>query len=422
MLSNSGVVFVGMTIGNIFSYLFNMTMGRMLGPVDYGELTLLLSFFTLASVACGAITTIIMRYSGELFFSKLYGALNKFYNFMIKNVAIMATALAFMVLILAKPIANFFSISNWVNILPIIGAIICIFLLTVNKGLLQGMQRFASVSFLGAFEYILRFALALSFVTVGWKLFGAMFGLSLATVFAYIASIWLIRKLNLTNLAKADKSSVSFNKKEMISYGMPVLISSIMLALSLNMDIFLVKRYFSAEEAGLYAAISVIAKIILYVGSPIISVMFPMISEQRAKGEKHYQIFFFSLILTLLLSLMVLGVYSLAPGTVIKILYGTKYITFYYLLPQIGLAFLFYSLINLMTNYYMAIKNFVFVWFYLITIVMQIVAVTLWHSELLIVIRIFVLSFAFLFALMTGYYVLIKQKQIKSYIMGRDEQ
>lgn len=421
MLSNSGIVFVGMTIGNIFSYLFNMTMGRMLGPVDYGELTLLLSFFTLASVACGAITTIIMRYSGELFFSKSYGALNKFYNFMIKNVAIMATALAFMVLILAKPIADFFSVSNWVNILPIIGAIICIFLLTVNKGLLQGMQRFVSVSFLGAFEYILRFILALSFVTVGWKLFGAMFGLSLATVFAYISSIWLIQKLKLSNLAKADKSSVSFNKKEMISYGMPVLVSSIMLVLSLNMDIFLVKRYFSAEEAGLYSAISVIAKIILYIGSPIISVMFPMISEQRAKGEKHYQIFFFSLILTLLLSLLVLGVYSLAPGTVIKILYGTKYTAFYYLLPQIGLAFLFYSLINLMTNYYMAIKNFVFVWFYLITIIMQIVAVTLWHSELLIVIRIFVFSFAFLFALMTGYYVLIKQKQIKSYIMGRDE-
>lgn len=149
--------------------------------------------------------------------------------------------------------------------------------------------------------------------------------------------------------------------------------------------------------------------------------MFPMISEHRAKGEKHYKVFFFSLILTLLLSLLVLGIYSIAPGTVIKILYGTKYTPYYALLPQIGLAFLFYSLVNLMTNYYMAIKNFTFVWFYLATLVLQIVAVSMWHSELFIITRIFVLSFALLFALMLGYYAFVKKEQLKAFISGNYE-
>lgn len=421
LLSNSLIVFIGMTIGNIFSYLFNMVMGRMLGPSGYGELTVLLSFFMVASVASGAILTITMRYSGELYFSKSYLALKKFYDFIFKNVIYLSAILVLVILVLIKPIATFFSITSWLTILPILVAVIFILILTVNKGFLQGVQRFSSVSYLGAIEMFMRFAFGLALVYVGWHIYGALVGITVATILAYVISIFSVRKVDL----KKEQGVIDdkpFDKKEMLGYGLPVLFSSIMLILSLNMDIFLVKHYFSSNDAGLYAAVSVISKIILYVGSPIISVMFPMISEHRAKGEKHYKVFLFSLVLTLLLSLLVLGVYTIAPGTVIKILYGPKYTALYSLLPEIGLAFLFYSLVNLMSNYYMAIKDFTYVWFYAITIILQIVAVSIWHSDLLVFARIFIFSFALLFAVMMVYYTIIKRSQIKELILGRHEE
>lgn len=420
LLSNSFIVFTGMTIGNIFSYLFNMFMGRMLGPEGYGELTVLLSFFMVASVANGAILTITMRYSGELYFSKNYESLRKFYNFMQKNVIYLSLAIVLLLLIFLKPVAAFFSISSWLTLLPVLAAVLFILVLTVNKGFLQGVQRFTAVSYIGAIELILRFVIGFVLVYAGWQIYGALAGITLATILAFIISIFAIKKVDLTAQTNANQTA-GFDKKEMISYGLPVLISSIMLILSLNMDIFLVKHYFSASDAGLYAAISVISKIILYIGSPVISVMFPMISEQRAKGEKHYKVFLFSLLLTLAVSLLVLGVYSIAPGSVIKILYGTKYTAYYNLLPEIGLAFLFYSLVNLMTNYYMAIKDFAYVWFYAIIMILQIVAVYFWHSDLLTVVRIFIFSFALLFAIMMIYYTIIKRSQIKELIMGNYE-
>ena len=133
----------------------------------------------------------------------------------------------------------------------------------------------------------------------------------------------------------------------MLSYSWPTLLASILLAVSINLDIILVKHYFPAEEAGLYAAVSTIGKIILYATGPIVSVMFPMISEQTAKKEKHYKIFLLSLTMTLVGALIILGIYVIAPGKVISILYGGTYASLYYLLPQVGVAVLFYALINL---------------------------------------------------------------------------
>jgi O-antigen/teichoic acid export membrane protein len=64
LFKGSTIIFIGAIIGGLFSYLFNMLMGRMLGPVHYGELTALLSLSMIVTVAGGAITTVAMRYSG----------------------------------------------------------------------------------------------------------------------------------------------------------------------------------------------------------------------------------------------------------------------------------------------------------------------------------------------------------------------
>ena len=127
------------------------------------------------------------------------------------------------------------------------------------------------------------------------------------------------------------------------------------------------------------------------------------------------------MLFTLVGALVILGVYMIMPGKIISILYGEKFVSFYNYLPEVGMIFLFYSLINLMANYYMAIKDFFFVWFYAASIVALIIAVALSHSTLTMVIREMIVVFAIQFALMTAYYLYQKRAQLSLMLKGEYE-
>jgi len=288
----------------------------------------------------------------------------------------------------------------------------------VNRGVLQGAQKFTAVSFIGILEMSLRLVLGILLVKLGFAVSGALLAIVVATVVSYFATFIPIKPI-FKNL-DSDKASKNhlFDKTEILKYSWPALLTSLLLIVALQMDIILVKHYFSPADAGVYAAISSIGKIVLYITAPIISVMFPMITEKTVSGERHYKLLFFSMLFVIIGSLLVLGIYVVAPAKVIGILYGQQYISLYYLLPEIGLAILLYSLINLFANYYLVVKDFRFLWFFLLAIAGSVTTISLYHPSLVIVVRILILYFGLLFASMMGYYLFSKKEQIGAFIRG----
>jgi O-antigen/teichoic acid export membrane protein len=288
----------------------------------------------------------------------------------------------------------------------------------VNKGILQGAQRFYAVSGIGVLEMTVRLILGILLVKIGFAVSGALAAIVIATAVSYFATFISIKPLFKKTASKPNH--ITFDKKDILNYSLPALISATMLVIALNLDILLIKHYFAPAEAGMYAAISTIAKIILYATSPIVSVMFPMISEKTVNGERHYKLLFFSMAFVIVGSLLVLGLYVIAPAKIIGLLYGAEYVSAYQLLPEIGLAVLFYSLINLLANYYMVIKDFRFLWFFIIDVLALLIAILFFHSSILIVVRLIVLFFGLLFASLMLYYLFSKKEQIKSFLRGDD--
>lgn len=419
LFSNSLIVIIGTLVASVFSYLFNMLMGRYLGPEQYGEMAALMSLLMIVSVAGGAISTIVMRYSGELYSAGKIKALEKLFAFFSRYVYYLAFAIIIVLVVFIRPIANYFSITNLVPVVIAFSSLIFGLVIMVNRGLLQGTQKFVSVSLVSILEMSLRLVLGILLVKIGFEVSGALLAIVLATAISYLFSFFPIKSI--FRDIKKDKFSKNhiFDKKEILNYSLPALISAVLLMIALNVDIILIKHYFPPVEAGTYAAISTIAKIILYVTSPIATVMFPMISERTIKGDKHYSIFLFSVLFVVVGSLLILGVYVIAPAKVISILYGQQYIGYYYLLPEVGLAFVLYSLINLMVNYYLVVKNFVYLWFFALIILAEVVAISFFHSSIILVVRIIILNLSLLFALLFGYYLFSKKGQIKEFIQGK---
>ena len=63
ILKGGIVLFLGMNFVNFGNYLFNMIMGRTLGPSDYGGLVTLISFLAILGVPTATIQTSAMRFS-----------------------------------------------------------------------------------------------------------------------------------------------------------------------------------------------------------------------------------------------------------------------------------------------------------------------------------------------------------------------
>lgn len=419
-LSDSLIVFIGSTVASVFSYLFNMLMGRMLGPAQYGEMAAILSLLMIVSVGGGVITTTTMYYVGEMYGLGNYAGIRKLLQIFTRSIFFLSISFFLVGAVFAGPIAHFFGIDHVVPVIIGFSSLIFGFLIVVSRGILQGTQSFGAFTVTSILEMALRVTLAVVFVRLGFALNGAIAATVIATVITYFVTFVPLQKL-WKEVTPTSSTVVHFSRKEVLTYTVPVFASALCLATLLNLDVILVKHYFPTEQAGLYAAISTVAKIILYITSPIIAVMFPMIMERRSRGEKHYKMLLFSLGLTVIGAVVILAFYNVIPALVVRILYGRGFVEFSYLLPQLGIFVLFYTLVNLLANYFLAIKNFIFLIFMVIALVLVLVWSSLSHNSLPEMISVFIISTALLFLAMIGYYLFIKKTQILQYLKGRHE-
>ena len=189
LFSSSAILFVGSIVASIFSYLFNMLSGRLLGPKSYGELTALLSVLAIISVAGGAILTVSMRYSSELFAQDKPRALKKLFLVLSKYTFIIAILIFAIFVAFCKPIASYLSFSNLLPVIIAFASLIFGLAIMVNKGILQGTQRFLAISIVGALEMILRLVLGIALIKLGLAVGGAMLAVISATAVCYFLTL-----------------------------------------------------------------------------------------------------------------------------------------------------------------------------------------------------------------------------------------
>ncbi len=111
----------------------------------------------------------------------------------------------------------------------------------------------------------------------------------------------------------------SIRLRELFRYGAPSAVALFSLTALISTDVVLIKHFFHPEEAGAYAAVATIGKIIFYFTAPIGSVMFPMIVQRHVKKEKYMHIFLLSVGLVLIPSLLLTLFYFVYSETIISV-------------------------------------------------------------------------------------------------------
>ncbi len=411
LVRGSVVVTLGTVLSGALAYIYSSMVGRMLGPVKFGDLGVIISLLTILTSVGTAILTVTMRYTSEFYTKNDLVGVARIHKRLARLTLYLSLILTVVCLLLSPFFGSLLAIHDRAALFIAVFTIVLSLMVIVNRGALQGIQRFPAMSFSLIGELILKLLLTYAVLRAGYGLVGVAASMLVTGMFSYWLTGYFLR-----DLLKAEEnvtaSSEGVTRKQLWQYAWPTVITTFLLLLAMSIDVMAVKKFFSPETAGQYIAVSTIAKIIFYVTGSISTVMFPLITEQQTRGEKHYGTLIFSVLFTLLGSLILLGTYYIFQEKIVTALYGEEYRALGHLLPEVGWLVVWLALVNLLVNYFMSIKTFKFTIYFALITVAEVIALYLHHDSIEEVVRVLQIGTGLLFALMLVNYLLMKRSQI----------
>lgn len=352
LVRGSFVLVLGTNVANLFNYLFNLFMSRNLSVADYGVLASIIALIGLPGYAMNAIVPTVIKFAGEYFGRERFDLARGLFVKIYKGILIISFVLLAGYLVFVHQIAGFFKIDD-IGLLIIAGFIIVISMLgLINNAFIQAKLAFKFLVSLAIVNSLLKLAGGAVLVWLGYSTGGAVAALLFAGIIGYVYSF---KPLGFVFSKSAGKARV--NTTDLVKYGIPSGLALLGLALFINIDIILVKHFFPPNEAGLYAGLSLIAKVILYVSSPVGSVMFPVVVQKHARGERTTNTFVMSILMVGGSSAVLTLFYFLFPDFTINFFLKGEYLAVSNLLGIFGLYISMYTLAYILVNFYLSIRK-----------------------------------------------------------------
>lgn len=408
-LKSSFIVFVGSFLVSILNYLFRTISGRLLGPIDYGVIGFLVSVIMFFTVFSTSIDNLVTKFVSEALAQNKNKKIFFIYRFLTNYSYWVGLAIGFLIFIFSNKLGVWFKVDPiYIKYLSI--AFLVIFTNSVARGIIRGQQKFGLFVGINILESLSKLIIFLVLFYLGWGLMGAVFGLVGSVFVTYIITRFVLIRFK-------RKIFEKINPKMLFGYFSNTFVALGIFSIIAFIDIPLAKYFLSEMDAGYYAALSDMGKIIFYAITPIILVMFPIISEYFTKGKKHFFLLAQTIGLILLLGIPALIIYYFFPEQIVNLLYGDKFLVVSPYLAKIGLAMLILVLCNMFTQYFLSIKKTRFSWLIIFALALEIILFYFFHQNIGQIISNLIIAFSVLLCLFILYYLYNKRELIKQYVL-----
>jgi len=418
LVADSLVVLGGGMVANLINYLYHLSMGRMLGPGDYGVMASLISVIYLGGIPLSVLSLVMVKYISTFRGKKQMLMVNFFYRWIIKKVIYFGVIGLIVFLFFVPLMARFLHLNSY-QLLIIVGLTSFLSLFpTVTSAMLQGFLRFNWNTLVGLATALTKLILAIIFVCLGLKIPGALLAILLSTGIGYLISIFFVRELTKSKFS-TNAMKIDFDGSGVLSFALPTFLSISAFTSLYTTDVILARHFLSAREAGFYAALATLGKIVFFASSPVITVMFPMVSERHALGGGYLTLLKFSLMIVLLISAGVSFIYLFFPKLMILALYGREYLSASPHLKFFAVFLSLYSLSFLLVNFYLSIREVRVVVLPVIAAILQIVLIILFHQNLAQVVWISIITLGLLLLSLLLYSFVNYGKAQKTFAFSR---
>lgn len=358
-IRGSSLNFIGSLGVNFLSYIFNIIIGRFLGPQVYSEYFSLISIWYLAAMPASVLQTVLTKQVAHHFSSHDSSALRETVLLGIKYGIWWGVGIALLVSLLSPFMLTTLKSSNLLALLLIALLLFISYITGSMHSYFMGKERYllfallSGLSIFGRLFFVVPFILLQNSVVsvLLAMLVGALLQLFVSTYLLYrdFSSSLTFRHMLLHKTRQIffhlPKSSSIYHQ---ISHTMrTTFIATFGLAALTQVDVIFARSRLSAEEAGIYASLAVTGKIIPFFTLPLISVLLPQLTARVAKGQKFKNTILLASTLVFLGAGSVATFYAIFPEFVIHIFLGDKYIASAQYLTQFSIFQMLYALTSL---------------------------------------------------------------------------
>lgn len=389
-VGDAGFLFASTLLVNAGNYLINLILGRFLGPEKFAEASVVATGVLMLSFLAVGVQLTSAKFSAEYYADKKEDDILLFQHWISKKVLIIGLSIGAILILLSKLLQSYLHFNSSIPFIIVGLGIPLYFNLSVKRGIAQGTDRFRQLAFTYILEMVLR--LLVTFSLVFWALEQADYltteAVSLGFLASFFAAIWIRPKKVMASINN------SVDTEAIKKFVFIILIYELSQILINNSDVILAKHFFNAKDAGLYAAIALIGRVVFFGTWTIVTLLFPKVIQREKQGLPHFSLFWISFGVVAAFGAMVIAGSYLVPELIINILFGAEYLVVSDLLWKYAVATSLFALANVFAYYYMSLNKYLPVFFSVIAGISQVCFIYMFHQSLeqMITVQIIIMS------------------------------
>jgi len=398
------------------NYLYYPVLGRMLRPTAFGETQALVSLFLQISIfltVLGMLTINIVANHGETKQrDRIILELEKF-------ALLISLLLLGLTTIFSHALQQFFHFEDYLPFIVLGVAVTVTVPFTFRSAYLRGNKFFGLTSLAGIIGAAAKLVFSVVLVKLGMGTTGAILGIVLAQFLAFAYAALYARRHGfkeslLKQLTRLPDMRLVFPE---LRYALLVLACSLTITGLYSIDIIVVKHYFDAHTAGLYAGIASVARIIFFLTASITQVLMPTVRLQNS-ARHNTAILFKSFLLLCGIGGGAVVVFCVLPRFVISHLMGVTYLPYAAILPRLSLVVFLISVLNLFITYHMALRRYMIALIAIIGALASVMFLAVSHGSLISVVNGLLYGSVVTFALLGMWVGAVALRQKRRYAYG----
>ncbi|MBV9183337.1 MAG: oligosaccharide flippase family protein, partial [Acidobacteria bacterium] len=313
VLSGSAIMLLSSVFVSGVNLIYNVAIARALGADDFGHASVVYTLLMILSSVTLAFQLICSKYVARSSSSRDTAAI---YRLLHRRSWLAGMAFGLVLALLSSAITRYLNLPSKNLILTLALGVVFYVPLGVRRGFMQGTYDFWPLAINFALEVIAKLVGTVILMAAGQGVEGVVTATSASVLVAYICGI--PRRHHASDIAPATLAEGVGEGVQAVTFFVGQVIIS-------NLDVVLVKHFFDPTQAGLYAAIALVGRLVYMLSWSIVSGMFPFSAGIHSEGKGGRVV-----LSTALLLVIGVGVVSsvgawLAPPTLWRLLLGAGF-------------------------------------------------------------------------------------------------
>jgi len=333
------------------NYLYNLLLGRMLGPVAFSDAAILITLLLILSFVGMTFQIVTAKYA-VLFEGN---SLLAFIKLITKYATVLGILFGISIVIFYQELQVVFH-TKTASMFYIFGiGIPLYFMMSVNRGLYQGQNVLNKLATTYQTEMASRLLLTIAALLLFPDVPSSII-VALGILFSFVFGVFPFQKiifkgLKAVNVAEIDTRSITTFFALTAFYELTQIIIN-------NSDIILVKHFFDSKDAGLYASLALIGRVVYFVAWMFVMLLLPKVIQMKKDNQDTLPILLKYVGYIAVLSSLIVGFTALFPEFVVSVMFGKEYVSISFLLWKYALATSLFAVANIFAYYYLSLNQY----------------------------------------------------------------